>query len=110
MGKLTIMTSTVQRRERASTSSATRPLPRRTFNVRTALTILAFLAPAFIFVLLFTYYPLARGSEMAFRQWNLWDLTNTPWIGFDNFRTLIADPLFAKTMVNSAIWVGASLI
>src|SRR5699024_7795595 len=42
--------------------------------------------------------------------WNLWDLTNTPWIGFDNFRTLIADPLFAKTMVNSAIWVGASLI
>ena len=58
------------------------------------LAMLAFLAPAFIFVGIFVYYPMLVGSQMAFRQWSLWDLTNTPWIGFGNFRTLISDPLF----------------
>ena len=71
---------------------------------------MAYLAPAFIFVALFTYYPMIRGSQMAFRQWNLFDLTNTPWVGFDNFRTILEDANFSRIMINTVVWVFASLV
>ena len=61
---------------------------RKRFNTRTVLTILAFLAPAAIFTGIFVYYPMISGSQMAFRNWNLNDLSNTDWIGFGNFRQL----------------------
>lgn len=63
-----------------------------------------------IVVALFTYYPLLRGAQMAFRQWNLYDLTNTPWIGWGNFRSLIGDPLWGTVVSNTVIWVIGSLV
>ncbi len=87
-----------------------RPRTGRQFNVRAALTILAYLAPAFVFVIIFTYYPLVVGGQMAFRKWSLWDLTSTPFVGLGNFQTLIADPMFGKVMLNSVIWVVCSLV
>ncbi|MEA5052848.1 MAG: sugar ABC transporter permease, partial [Propionicimonas sp.] len=87
-----------------------RPAPRRRFTTRTGLTILGYLAPAFVFVVIFTYYPLFVGGRMAFQRWTLWDLTSTPWVGLGNFQKLVADPLFGKTMLNSAIWVVGSLL
>ncbi len=87
-----------------------RPRKGRSFTSRTGLTVLAYLAPAFVFVIIFTYYPLLVGGRMAFHQWTLWDLTSTPFVGLGNFATLIADPLFSKVMLNSLIWVAGSLI
>ena len=86
------------------------PPRRRQFTRRTSLTILAYMTPAFIFVIIFTYYPLVMGGQMAFRRWSLYDLTSTPFIGLENFRTLIANPLFGKVMLNSLVWVVASLV
>ncbi|WP_257477137.1 carbohydrate ABC transporter permease [Acidipropionibacterium jensenii] len=87
-----------------------RPLGKRPFTRHTVLTIAGFLLPAFVFVVIFTYYPMIRGSQMAFRQWNLFDLTNTPWIGLGNFRTIVSDPIFARTIGNTAVWVVGSLV
>lgn len=87
------------------------PPPRkRQFSRRTAWTIVGYLTPAFVFVIIFTYYPLVMGGQMAFRRWSLYDLTSTPFIGLENFRTLLADPLFGKVLINSLIWVVASLV
>ena len=83
---------------------------KRPFTHRTGLTILGFLMPAFVFVAIFTYYPMIRGSQMAFRQWNLFDLKNTPWIGLGNFKTIFADPVFGRTLMNTAVWVIGSLV
>lgn len=99
----------------AQTSAAGVPLAghprsRRPFTARRAWTILAFLAPAVAFVAVFTYYPLLVGGQMAFRQWSLWNLKDTPFVGLGNFETLLADPLFAHTMGNSALWVVGSLV
>ncbi|MEZ5084712.1 MAG: sugar ABC transporter permease [Tessaracoccus sp.] len=87
-----------------------RPSKGRQFSGRTALTILAYLSPAFLFVIVFTYYPLSVGGQMAFHRWTLWDLTSTPFVGLDNFRALIANPAFGKVMLNSVVWVLGSLI
>lgn len=86
------------------------PARRRAFSVRTGLLIAAFLAPAFLFVAVFTYYPMVRGSQMAFRDWNLYDLTNTPWVGLQNFRTVISDPGFGRILLNTVVWVIGSIV
>ncbi|WP_353648302.1 sugar ABC transporter permease [Nakamurella sp. A5-74] len=83
---------------------------RRTFSSSKGFTVLAFLAPAIVVVLLFTYYPMIRGAQMAFRQWNLYDLRTTPWIGFDNFRSLMDDPNWGTIVSNTVIWVVGSLV
>lgn len=83
---------------------------RRAFTGRTALLIAAFLAPAFVFVAVFTYYPMLRGSQMAFKQWNLYDLTNTPWVGLENFRTIIGADAFGRILLNTVIWVVCSIV
>jgi len=83
---------------------------RRAFTVRRGLGLLAFLAPALVFVAVFTYYPLLKGSQMAFQQWNLYDLRNTPFVGLDNFRTLLANPTFWTVLRNSVVWVVGSIV
>ena len=83
---------------------------RREFTRRQALLIAFFLAPAAVFVAVFTYYPILSGAQMAFRNWNLNDLTNTDWIGVGNFATVFADPLFWTSLQNSVTWVVGSLI
>lgn len=47
---------------------------------------------------------------MAFRKWNLYDLTHTPWVGFANFHSIVGNPNFWHVMSNTAVWVVASLV
>lgn len=83
---------------------------RRAFGRRQALTILAFLSPAIVFVGWFTYWPMIQGSRMAFHNWALWDLTSTPFVGLDNFVTLISDPVFPSVLGSTLVWVVGSLV
>ncbi|MFE7504134.1 carbohydrate ABC transporter permease [Promicromonospora sp. NPDC057488] len=83
---------------------------RRTFGRRQALTILGFFAPAIVFVCWFTYWPMLQGAQMAFRDWNLWDLTSTPWVGLGNFATILADPVFPIVAGNTLVWVVGSIV
>jgi multiple sugar transport system permease protein len=77
---------------------------------RRALTILAFLAPAAIFVAIFTYYPLLSGSVGAFRQWTIYTITNQPWVGLANFEAVINDTRFFGTIANTVFWVVGSIV
>ncbi|AZI43126.1 sugar ABC transporter permease [Deinococcus psychrotolerans] len=74
------------------------------YSLRDTLMSYAFLAPALILLALFTFYPLAYGSYLGFTEYGgarFGQGLPPKWIGLDNFRTLIADPLFLKSMVNS---------
>lgn len=95
---------------KVGTPRGAHPGQRRQFVPKTGWVIVAFLAPAVAFVTVFTYYPLLVGGQMSFYQWNLYDITNTPWVGWGNFATLIEDPLFGTVIWNSVIWVVGSLI
>ncbi|MEV0890597.1 sugar ABC transporter permease [Promicromonospora sp. NPDC050262] len=102
------MTATALRPARAG--APREPRRRRTFRGRHALTILGFLAPAIVFVCWFTYFPMLQGAHMAFRDWNLWDLTSTPWVGLANFATILADPVFPVVAGNTVVWVVGSIV
>ncbi|WP_193597181.1 carbohydrate ABC transporter permease [Microbacterium sp. YJN-G] len=86
------------------------PSRRRAFRARHGLTLLAFMAPAIVFVCWFTYAPMLQGARMAFHDWNLWDLTSTPFVGLDNFVAVFQDPSFPTVAWNSVLWVVASLV
>jgi multiple sugar transport system permease protein len=83
---------------------------RREFTTRRGLLIAAFMAPAAVFVAVFTYYPMIAGSQMAFRNWKLTDLTDTSWVGFKNFREVFADPAWGTVLANTALWVAGSIV
>lgn len=68
------------------------------------------MAPAALFVIVFIYYPMISGSQMAFRNWNLTDLTDTSWVGFKNFQEIFADPVFYTVLRNSVTWVVGSIV
>jgi len=70
------------------------------------------LLPALILPLIFTYYPMIKGSLMAFQSYNLMNVTNIKWIGLGNFQKLFADTpgnIFYTILKNTAIWVIVSL-
>lgn len=83
---------------------------RREFTTRRGLVIAGFMAPAVLFVALFTYYPMISGSQMAFRNWNLTDLTDTSWVGFGNFAAVFDDPAWGTVIGNTAVWVVGSIV
>lgn len=69
--------------------------------------------PAVLFPLIFTYYPMARGFVMAFQNYNILNIKNIRWCGFENFRTLFANTpgnSFYATIGNTVQWVLISLI
>jgi multiple sugar transport system permease protein len=68
------------------------------------------LLPSIFLVLVFGYYPVLRGIPMAFQKYSLWDLYNTPFVGFQNFQNLFHRPMYSLTITNTIRWVIFSLI
>ncbi|WP_435243555.1 carbohydrate ABC transporter permease [Streptomyces cucumeris] len=89
---------------------AVRGRQRPEFTARRGLLIAAFMAPAAVFVTVFTYYPMIAGSQMAFRNWKLTDLTDTSWVGLKNFGDVFGDPIWGTVLSNSALWVFGSIV
>jgi multiple sugar transport system permease protein len=50
------------------------------------------------------------GSQMAFRNWNLNDLSDTSWVGWGNFAALFENPEFGTIVRNTVVWVVGSLV
>lgn len=66
-----------------------------------------FMIPALLSVVLWQYYPLLKGSLMAFTDYRI--LGESKFIGIDNFVTAMYNPDFRKAMVNTIIYVGLSM-
>ncbi|UCE19464.1 MAG: sugar ABC transporter permease [Gemmatimonadota bacterium] len=59
-----------------------------------------FVLPYIIFFLVFTAYPLIFSFILVFHRWNI--VGPMQWIGLGNFATLLHDPLFWKSLWNTA--------
>ena len=68
---------------------------------------LALLAPAVISIAMWSYYPLARGSVMAFQDYRI--LGESHWLGFDNFVKVLLDSSFHEALWNTVRYVLFSL-
>src|SRR3954471_19344613 len=57
---------------------------------------------------LFSWYPMVREVILSFQENNFVDPGK--WVGFDNFRTVIADPAFRSAWLNTAAFSGLALV
>lgn len=81
-------------------------------KLRRNIFIFLMVLPAILMPMIFTYYPMLKGSLMAFQSYNLMNIKNIKWVGLDNFRKLFAHNAsnsFYTTMLNTVKWVGISL-
>jgi len=66
------------------------------------------LLPAGMSILIWAYYPLARGLQIAFQDYRI---TKEPrWVGLDNFISVFTQPIFYKALANSFLFVGLSIL
>ena len=75
--------------------------------------IILLLIPSIVLPMIFTYYPMIKGSIMAFQSYNLMDIGNIRWIGFGNFKKLFmpnASNSFYVILGNTVKWVCVSLL
>lgn len=65
------------------------------------------MSPALISVALWAYYPLLRGSLMAFQDYKI--VAGTRWVGLDNFSEVLFTPQVWKSFWNSFVFMLLSL-
>src|SRR4029450_10940650 len=64
----------------------------------------AFAAPAVVLIVLFGLVPIVWSAVLSFQKTNL--LAPPEWVGLRNYRALPHDPLFASSLVHSAIYTA----
>lgn len=65
------------------------------------------IVPGIIFMIIFNYIPI-YGLVLAFKQYTVTDtISGAPWVGMQNFRTIMQDPYFWASVLNT---VGISAI
>ena len=79
---------------------------------RRSLFVVLMLLPAILIPMIFTYYPMVKGSMMAFQSYNLMNIKNIKWVGLGNFKKLFESSVsnnFYQTLMNTVKWVVISL-
>ena len=66
------------------------------------------LAPALISIALWSYYPLLRGTVMAFQNYKI--AGETTWAGLDNIILVAVDPVFWASVLRTLKFVGLTLV
>lgn len=64
--------------------------------------------PIFLYFLLFAYYPLLRGVIISFQEFRI--IGDRPFVGFQNYITVLHDPVFWRVLVNTVVIGGGILI
>ncbi|GIJ43866.1 sugar ABC transporter permease [Virgisporangium aliadipatigenens] len=91
-----------------STRPATPPLTKRRRRLGDNLLAYVFLAAALVCFGLFSWYPMVKGVVLSFQKDYL--VTDPEWVGLDNYRTVLADPLFLTAWWNTLKFTGLALV
>ena len=75
---------------------------------RRSLVVILFLAPAVGSVLLWAYYPLLRGTAMAFQEYRI--IGGSSWVGLDNFILTVSSPDFWRYVIQTFQYLLLSLV
>ena len=72
------------------------------------LAALVFALPMLAIFAAFSWYPIVRLVVMSFQRTNL--VEPAAWVGLQNFRDVVNDPLFATAVENTAYFAGLALV
>jgi len=74
---------------------------RRRRQLKGLLTAVLFLAPYTLFFLAFLVWPIFYGLFISFHKWSLFPGQNEPFVGLDNYRTLLSDQEWWTALQNT---------
>lgn len=67
-----------------------------------------YLIPSLVFLLAFTYFPIASSVYYSLHEWNLF--TREPYfIGLENYAAMFDDPLFWRVVQNTVVYVAGTI-
>lgn len=69
-----------------------------------------FLLPAAISLLFVDFVPVLYGLQLSFFQKNIFNPTVQPYVGFDQYRQLLNDPLFIRSFMQGWYWTIGSVV
>src|ERR1700681_1437293 len=107
MATIDPVTSTATKAQQASPRLCARRTP-VTWVRDGGLSTLLFLLPMLLVFGAFSWYPIVRTAIMSLQHTNL--VQAPTWVGLDNFRTVLNDPLLPKAVRNTAEFAGLALI
>lgn len=67
-----------------------------------------FLFPALLLVAILLLYPFTRSAYLSFTDFK--GIGDPKWVGLDNYRRLMNDPVLSRTLTNTMLWVIGTLI
>ncbi len=68
----------------------------------------AFILPALGFTLIFDYYPILNGMKQSLYDWN--GVNVDRFVGLQNFRQILTDPVFGHAMANVLFFLAANIV
>jgi len=94
--------------ETVAAAAVSRRRSMRRVVTRDGLSTLVFLLPLLVIFGLFSWYPIVRAFVMSFQVTNL--VSEPTFVGLQNFTRVLADPLFAKAVANTAYFALLALV
>jgi raffinose/stachyose/melibiose transport system permease protein len=65
--------------------------------------------PAVVLLLVFVYYPIVENFRLSLFSWNAFS-TSPVYVGLDNYRTAVDDPVFWRALRNNTVFAMTSLV
>lgn len=112
MTSLTTDTPAVSRTRAAGRAEAPAPRPRQSFWARENIAKILFVVPAGIYMLLYFGYPVVKNLVMSMQDYTTktFFTGEAPWVGFQNYVTVITSNLFGPALLNTALFTVASIV
>ena len=70
---------------------------------------LVWVVPALVLLLVFVYYPIIENLRLSLFSWNAFSVRPT-FVGLDNYRTAMGDPIFWRALRNNTVFAVVSLV
>src|SRR6202165_5438543 len=100
--------SDLTQRSARSISKGTPAIQKVKRGIKRDLSGYLFLLPALLIFVLFVWYPIVMGLLMSFQSVDL--INPTAWVGWANYRAVLADPLFGIAWRNTFAFTGYALL
>ena len=77
-------------------------------HLRERLISLSFLIPALLLFAIFVVYPIVYNVQASTLDWD--GVNPGTFVGLDNYSELAGDPVFHRSLINSALWIPLTII
>jgi multiple sugar transport system permease protein len=96
----------------ATAAAATAPAPRRGGRRREEVYKVLFVVPAALAIIALFGFPVVKNLTMSFQEYTLrtFFTGRAPWVGLQNYATVVGDDVFSQALVNTALFTVGSIL